>query len=101
MDMDVMTMNGAIKTDCNLLLLLKSFTRGSNTYHCFYIDCVRQELSKSDPSESSDGSREILFVSLRAKFYFSAWSCSDFDLPLFLDGLLFLLKKVRYGNVKF
>jgi len=67
-----MTTKGAIKTDCNLLLLLKFLTRGSNTYHCFYIDCVQQELSKSDPSESSDGSREFLFVSLRAKFYFSA-----------------------------
>lgn len=101
MDMDVMTTNCAIQTDCNLLLLLKFLTQGSNTYHCFYVDCFRQELSKSDPSKNSDGIREFLFVSLRAKFYFSAWSCSDFDLSLFLGGFLFLLNKVRYGNVKF
>jgi hypothetical protein len=99
--MNVMTTNGVIKTDWNLLFLLKFLTQGSNTYYCFYIDCVRKELSKSDPCESSDGSREFLFVSLRGKFYFSACSCSDFDLPLFLGGLLFLLNKVRYGNVKF
>ena len=78
-----------------------SHEEATHTYHCFYIDCVRQELSKWDPSESSDGSREFLFVSLRAKFYFSAWSCSDFDLPLFLDELLFLLNKVRCGNATF
>ena len=70
--MDVMTTNSAIKTDCNLLLLLKFLTQRSHTYYCFYLDCVRQELSKSDPSESSDGSREFSFVSLRGKFYFSA-----------------------------
>ena len=55
--------------------------------------------SRSDPSESSDGSREFLFVSLKAKFYFSAWSCSEFDLSLFLVELLYLLNKVRCRDV--
>jgi len=101
--MDVMTTNGATEIECNLLLLLKFLTQGSNICHCLYsyIDCVRQVLSKSDPSESGDGIREFLFVSLRAKFYFSARSCSDLIYLSFLGGLLFLLDKVRYGNVKF